>query len=82
MNPSPHLFAKATRAFTFIELLIVLAVFATLAFMLMPRMGPQHISRAARINCVNNLKQVGLARARPLNFGLMTIKKSSPCRSQ
>jgi competence protein ComGC len=60
MNPRLHLPAKATRAFTFIELLIILGLFAVLAFLFLPvETGDK--APASRINCVNNLKQIGLA---------------------
>ena len=60
MNLPPYLFAKVTRAFTFIELLIVLAVFAVLASFFLPAYTGNR-APASRIQCVNNLKQVGLA---------------------
>jgi prepilin-type processing-associated H-X9-DG protein len=48
-------------AFTLIELLIVMAFVCFLAMFLFPRMGSHSQGRPMRINCVNNLKQVGLA---------------------
>ena len=52
--------AKRTGAMTLVEIVVILFVIAVLVLMLLPALVPHH-SGPQRINCVNNLKEVGLA---------------------
>lgn len=61
----PHIQNKSTRALARTEILVVIAVLAILAILFLPRPRPAKKvpSRASsmQINCINNLKQVGLS---------------------
>ena len=83
--------ASGRHGITLVEVLVVIAIFAMLLFLLIPALNNAR-SRSRRMDCINNLKQLALAadgyheanHCFPYNYGntaSLTAAGSATCRS-
>jgi prepilin-type N-terminal cleavage/methylation domain-containing protein len=72
--------ARARRGFTLIELLVVIAIIAILAALLLPALARAKV-KAQGIQCVNNIKQLGMAHFMYVNDTGKTMPYQQPGES-
>jgi type II secretory pathway pseudopilin PulG len=60
MNTKPTLINRRT-AFTLVEVIVMIVIIALLALFYLPNFASRRPQRSIRINCMNNLKQIGIA---------------------